>query len=330
MAESKEGVWSNMVRSKKLTGVLLLTALAFLVLLPRFVSGYEVRVITNIFMYAVIAQGINLMSGYMGYLPFGNAMFFGTGAYITAIGMNKGLSFFLAAPLAALVAILFSVVFGFVLLRLRGHYFSIATIGLSAALLGVVQNSTITGGAMGTTLPLLTLSPSATNAFFYFGMLALMVFSSLVLYLVVKSRFGFGIRSIKANEEAAVSMGINTTYHKVVTWAISALFTSLAGALYAYWMSFIAPAEVFDIMIGVDCIVIMLLGGTGTILGPIAGAFVYEFVAQSVWSALPNYHLGVLGILIIVILLFVPKGIFSGIGDFARRRQMKLLRKAGT
>jgi branched-chain amino acid transport system permease protein len=318
-----------MLRSKKLAGVLLLATLAFLMLLPHFVSGYEVRVITNIFMYAAMAQGINLMLGYMGYVPFGNAMFFGIGAYVTAIGMNKGLSFFLAAPLAALVAILLTMVFGLLLLRLRGHYFAIATIGLSAALLGIVQDSTITGGAMGITLPLLALSPSVTNTLFYFGMLALMVCITFVLYLVVKSRLGFGIRSIKANEEAAVSMGINTTYYKIVTWAISALFTSLVGALYAYWMSFVAPNEVFDIMIVVNCIVIVLLGGVGTLLGPIAGAFVYEFVGQSVWSALPNYHLCALGILIIVILLFVPKGIFGGISDFVKWRQMKLAKKAG-
>lgn len=316
-----------MLKSKKLTGLLLLIAMIFFILLPRFASGYGVRLITGIFMYAVIAQGINLMSGYMGYLPFGNAIFFGIGAYITAIGMNKGLSFFLAMPLAAITAMLFSLVFGFMLLRLRGHYFSIATIGISAALLGVVQNSEITGGAMGTTVPLITLSPSVTYGYFYYAMFALMVLSCLTVYLVIKSKFGFGLRSIKANQEAATSMGINTTYHKAVAWAISALFTSLAGALYAYWMSFIAPVEVFDIMIAVKCIVIMLIGGAGTVLGPIVGAFVVELVAESAWSAFPEYHLAVLGITIIVILFFVPKGILGAIGDLAKRREMRLARK---
>lgn len=316
-----------MLKSKKLTGLLLLIAMVFFILLPRFASGYSVRLITGIFMYAVIAQGINLMSGYMGYLPFGNAIFFGIGAYITAIGMNKGLSFFLAMPLAAITAMLFSLVFGFMLLRLRGHYFSIATIGISAALLGVVQNSEITGGAMGTTVPLITLSPSVTYGYFYYAMFALMVLSCLTVYLVIKSKFGFGLRSIKANQEAATSMGINTTYHKAVAWAISALFTSLAGALYAYWMSFIAPAEVFDIMIAVKCIVIMLIGGAGTVLGPIVGAFVVELVAESAWSAFPEYHLAVLGITIIVILFFVPKGILGAIGDFVKWRELRLTRK---
>src|SRR5659263_229654 len=225
MNRSKEEVWSNVLKSKKLAGLLLLIAMLFGILLRRVASGYGVSLIPGILMYAVIAQGINLMSGYMGYLPFGNAMFFGVGAYITAIGMNQGLSFFLAMPLAAIAAMLFSFAFGFMLLRLRGHYFSIATIGISAALLGVVQNSEITGGAMGTTVPLITLSPSVTYGYFYYAMFALMVLSCLTVYLVIKSKFGLGLRSIKANQDAATSMGINTTYHKAVAWAISALFT---------------------------------------------------------------------------------------------------------
>ncbi len=144
-----------MLNNKKINIFLLIIALGLFIFLPRFLSGYWVRVITTIFMYAVIAQGMNLMSGYMGYLPFGNAMFFGIGAYVTAIAMSKGLPFLLAVPLAAITAILFSIILGLPVLRLRGHYFAIATIGMSGAILSVVQNATeVTGGAMGTTLPL--------------------------------------------------------------------------------------------------------------------------------------------------------------------------------
>jgi branched-chain amino acid transport system permease protein len=279
-------------------------------------------------MYAVISQGINLMSGYMGYLPFGNAMFFGIGAYVTAIGMSKGLSFLFVVPLAAITAILFSIIFGLPVLRLRGHYFAIATIGMSGALLAVVQNATeITGGAMGTTLPIIDKSPEVTYNYFYLAMLALMVITTLTIYLVIKSKFGFGIRSIKANEEAANSMGINTTYHKVTAWAISALFTSIAGALYAYWMSFIGPDEVFDIMIAVNTIVIMLIGGAGSILGPIIGAFVISLLSEVVWSTFLEYHLAVLGITIIIIVFFVPKGITGTIADFIKKRELRLRKK---
>jgi len=262
------------LNNKKINIFLLIIALGLFIFLPRFLSGYWVRVITTIFMYAVIAQGMNLMSGYMGYLPFGNAMFFGIGAYVTAIAMSKGLPFLLAVPLAAITAILFSIILGLPVLRLRGHYFAIATIGMSGAILSVVQNATeVTGGAMGTTLPIIDKAPGVVYYYFYLAMLALMVITTLSLYFIIKSKLGFGIRSIKANEDAANSMGINTTYHKVIAWAVSAL-------LYAYWMSFIGPDEVFDVMIAVNTIVIMLIGGAGSILGPIIGAFIVELFAE--------------------------------------------------
>jgi len=310
--------------NKKVNIFLLIIAVVLFIFLPRFLSGYMVRVITTIFMYAVIAQGMNIMSGYMGYLPFGNAMFFGIGAYVTAIGMSKGLPFLVVVPLAAITAILFSILLGLPVLRLRGHYFAIATIGMSAAILSVVKNATeITGGAMGTTLPIIDKDPSIVYNYFYLAMFGLMVITTLSLYFIIKSRFGFGIRSIKANEEAAISMGINTTYHKVVAWAISALFTSIAGALYAYWMSFIAPDEVFDVMIAVNTVVIMLIGGAGSILGPIIGAFIIELFAEVAWSAFLEYHLAALGIIIIIIVFFVPKGVSGTIADFIKRKKIR-------
>lgn len=317
-----------MLNNKKINIFLLIIALGLFIFLPRFLSGYWVRVITTIFMYAVIAQGMNLMSGYMGYLPFGNAMFFGIGAYVTAIAMSKGLPFLLAVPLAAITAILFSIILGLPVLRLRGHYFAIATIGMSGAILSVVQNATeVTGGAMGTTLPIIDKAPGVVYYYFYLAMLALMVITTLSLYFIIKSKLGFGIRSIKANEDAANSMGINTTYHKVIAWAVSALFTSIAGALYAYWMSFIGPDEVFDVMIAVNTIVIMLIGGAGSILGPIIGAFIVELFAEVAWSAFLEYHLAVLGIIIIVIVIFIPKGMVGSISDFTKKRKLRTGKK---
>jgi len=314
--------------NKKVNIFLLIIIVVLFIFSPRFLSGYWVRVITTIFMYAVIAQGMNLMSGYMGYLPFGNAMFFGIGAYVTAIGMSKGLPFLLVVPLAAFTAILFSILLGIPVLRLRGHYFAIATIGMSGAILSVVQNATeVTGGAMGTTLPIIDKAPSVVYNYFYLAMLGLMVVTSLSIHFVIKSKLGFGIRSIKANEEAANSMGINTTYHKVVAWTISAFFTSLAGAIYAYWMSFIAPDEVFDVMIAVNTIVIMLIGGAGTILGPIIGAFLLELLSEVTWSTFLEYHLAVLGITIIIIVFLVPKGVIGTFTDLMKRRGLKLRKK---
>jgi len=303
------------------TIILLLAGTIILVYLPQFILGYWIRVITVIFMYGVISQGINLMSGFMGYLPLGNSMFFGIGAYVAAISMNKGIPFLFAVPLAAIIAILFSFTLGLPVLRLRGSYFAVATIGMSRAILSVVKNANeITGGAMGITLPIIDKSPRATYNYFYFSMLALMIIASIIIYLLMKSKYGFGIRSIKANEEAASSMGINTTYHKVAVWSISALFTSIAGAFYAYWMSFIGPEEVFDLMIVINAIVINLIGGLGNVLGPIVGTFIVSLLSEVSWGHFLEYHLAVLGVAIIVIVFFFPKGIIGTIGNTLKRR----------
>lgn len=312
------------------TIILILALILLFILLPRFISGYYVRIFTAIFMYATIAQGFNLMSGYMGYLPFGNVMFFGIGAYVTAIFMGKGFSFVSALLLAALAAVLTSIILGFPVLRLRGHYFAIATIGMNGAIMSVVQNTTeITGGAMGTTLPIIPRAPGIVYNYFYLAMFTLMVVTTMVMYLVIHSKFGYAVRSIKANEEAANSMGINTTYTKITAWAITALFTSIAGALYGYWMSFIAPEEVFDVMISVNTIVMMLIGGAGTILGPIIGAFIIETVSEFAWSGFMEYHLAALGIATIIIVFFVPRGVIGSLGSMIRNKKMALPKKVG-
>ena len=310
--------------NRNIKRIILAICLIILIFLPKFIAGYGIRILTAIFMYAIIAQGINLMSGYMGYLPFGNAMFFGVGAYITAIMMAKGLTFLLAMILGGIASILVSTLFGLPVLRLRGHYFAIATIGVSGALLSIVQNATeITGGAMGTTLPVIEGSPQVTYSYFYWGMLTLMIVVTLIISYVMKTKFGYGIRSIKANEEAADAMGINTTQHKVITWAISAFFTSLAGSIYAYWMSFIAPDEVFNIMIIVHAIVILLIGGMGTVLGPIIGAFIIELLSEVAWSNFLEYHLAVMGIVTLIIIFFIPKGVVGTFSEIRKKRKIR-------
>lgn len=309
--------------------ILIIAAVIIFIFLPNFISGYYIRIFTAIFMYATISQCINLMSGYMGYLPFGHVMFFGIGAYMSAILMKLDLPVFIAIPMACLSAIIVSIILGFPVLRLRGHYFAIATIGMNGAIMTVVQNATeITGGARGTTFPIIMASPDVVYRYFYLAMLFLMVITSLVMYVVVNSKFGYGIRSIKANEDAANSMGINTTFTKVTTWAIAALFTSIAGGIYGYWMSFIAPDEVFDLMFITNSIIMMLIGGAGTILGPIFGAFIVETVSEVAWSGFMQYHLAALGIATIVIVFFVPRGVIGTITDKIRNRRIELSKKA--
>ncbi len=306
----------------------IIAALVSFIILPNFISGYYIRIITAIFMYATLSQCVNLMSGYMGYLPFGHVMFFGIGAYMTAILMRSSLPFWVAIPLASLSAIVASIVLGLPVLRLRGHYFTIATIGMNGALMTIVQNIDITGGARGTTFPIIMLPPGQVYSYFYYAFLALMIITTLAMYFIVNSRFGFAIRSIKANEDAANSMGINTTSTKVSTWAIAAFFTSIAGGLYGYWMSFIAPDEVFDLMFITNSIIMMLIGGAGTILGPIIGAFIIESISEFAWSGFMEYHLAVLGIMTIIIVFFVPGGVMGTLTEKIKNRRISANKKS--
>jgi branched-chain amino acid transport system permease protein len=126
---------------------------------------------------------------------------------------------------------------------------------------------------------------------------------------------GYALKAIKANEEAADAMGINTTLYKTIAWAISGLFTALAGGIYAYWFTFIEPATVFDVVVVVKLFVILLLGGAGTVMGPLYGAFIFEGISEIVWSRFLNLHMGILGILVIFIVFFIPNGLI----DMARR-----------
>ena len=304
-------------KGKILLAVLAVLSTSALVVLPLSVSAYWIRLLTSIFMFAAVAKAIDFMMGYMGYVPFGNAVFFGLGAYSTGIAMAHGWPFFPAMLIGVLVSALVCLLFGLPVLRLRGHYFAIATIGLSGAIATVALNATtLTGGAMGMIFPVMNKAPAAINKYFYFMMLILMIGAILVNILILKSRFGYAIRSIKANEDAARALGINTTWYKTATWIVSAVITSCAGAIYGWWMSYISTTDVFNIMIGVTAILMVLLGSAGTIMGPIIGAFIFQFLSEIVWSQFLNYHLGILGIVMILVILFIPQGVVVATRDF--------------
>lgn len=295
-----------------------LAALAAGVLaLPFWVSGYWVRVATNVFMYAALAEAQNIIAGYAGYPALGNVVFFGLGAYAAAVAMTAGVPIALALPLGGVVPVLYAIVLGMPILRTRGHYFVMATIGVNEATREIITNlDRWTEGSRGMTLPILDLEPRANYAVFYFLMLGVTVAAVVTTWVVSRHRLGYALRAIRANEEAASAMGVNTTQYKVIAWALSALFTGLAGAVYALWTTFIEPAGVFSILIVVKFMVMLLLGGQGTVAGPVVGAAVIELLSTVVWGQFPQLHLGIFGVLVVVIVLFVPYGLMD---VFSRR-----------
>jgi branched-chain amino acid transport system permease protein len=291
--------------------------LVVLALLPHVVNLYWIRVLTNVFMFTVLAQSINIIAGFVGYPAFGNVVFFGLGAYGMGVMVVQ---FQASAVIGMLVGLLLCaavvLIVGPPLLRLRGHYFAIATLGLNEAIKAVISNLTdLTGGGKGLSLPLPNATVQQSALQFYWMFLTLAGIGILVAVVLRSSRFGYACRAIRANEDGAESLGINTTYYKTAAWLISALLAGSGGALYAQWIAYIEPPAVFDMTIAVKAFVMFLLGGAGTIFGPAIGAALVELLTTITWSHLLSYHLGVLGIIIMAAAVLMPNGIQVFIRD---------------
>ncbi len=287
-------------------------AIIFLILLglPLITTGYITRLFTHILMYAVLAEATNMIMGFTGLVPFGNVVFFGIGAYTTGILMNAGFNFFLSFLIGGILCFLFPIVIGHPILKMKGHYFAVATMGISEGVKQIVTNMGLTGGGSGLSLPQLYLeSINAVYNFFYYLMLLMLLITITVTIIIVKSKLGYALRAIQASEEGAKSIGINTANFKMLIWSISAFFTGLTGGIFAFWMTYIDPNSVFDIVISVKFIIMTLIGGAGTIFGPIIGAFFIESISELVWSNFLLFHLAVLGSIIVVVIIFMPKGL---------------------
>ena len=303
----------------------LLVVAAALVGLPFVTSGFWVRVFTSVFMMAALAQSLNLIAGFAGYADFGNVLYFGVGAYTSAFLMSKGLPFPLAALAGMALAALIATSVGLPILRLRGHYFAIATIGVMEGVRELVVNMDFVGGGSGFNVPLIRLPPAQFSMLIYFGMFGLMLLYSGLAYSLSRSSLGYGLRAIKADEQAAAVMGINTTLFKVMAWVMSACCTALVGAVYAIWQGFLEPGETFSIVRATEYFIMMLLGGPGTVLGPLVGAFILEIMRVLVWERLLFGHQLVVGAVIVLVVLFVPNGLVNTVRNWGRRRSERRL-----
>lgn len=281
----------------------------FLLLAPFLLRGYWIRLLTNMFMFGILAESVNIIAGYCGYLALGNMFFFGIGAYIVAVLMTKlAFSFALALIIAGVGASLFSAIVGLPILRLKGQYFIMATMAIMELLRAVTNNIPFTGGGQGITLPIFPGGAVAANFFFYYLMFGLMLVAILCTFYISKSPLGYAFQAIRFDEDAASVMGINPTPYKTIAWAISAFFTGLTGGTYAYWMSYIDPGEAYQIMPSIKMYLMMVLGGRGTVLGPIAGSFFIEFISEVVWGKFLELHFLILGLVLVFVVIFTPKG----------------------
>ena len=298
-------------------GALVVAALA---LAPAGLSPFLVQFLINLFMLAALAESWNIIGGFTGYASFGNVAFFGIGAYTTGVLLTvAGWPFALALPAGGLLAMAFAGLIGMPILRLKGHYFAIATLGVAETMREIVYNLKITGGGTGLTMPI-TRSPLP----FFYLMLAILVAATLVNWWLSASRFGYGLIAIREDEDAAMAMGINTALYKTAAFALSGAFAGLVGGVFAYWITFIDPDGVFRVIVTIQMIIMAVFGGMGTVVGPLLGAFVLASVSELLSTQLVSLAELFNGLIVILVVLFMPKGL----AEVIRNREFSLKKLA--
>ena len=303
-------------------GVLVVLAL---VVAPIALSPFLTQFLINLFMLAALAESWNIIGGFTGYASFGNVAFFGIGAYTTGVLLTVlEWPFAFALPAAGLTAMVFAALVGVPILRLKGHYFAIATLGVAETMREIVYNLKITGGGTGLTMPI----TKSALPFFYL-MLGILVAATVVNWWLSASRFGFGLVAIREDEDAAMAMGINAALYKTAAFALSGAFAGLVGGVFAYWITFIDPEGVFKVIITIQMIIMAVFGGMGTVVGPLLGALLLASVSELLSTQLVSLAELFNGIVVILVVLFMPKGLAEVIRgrEFSWRKLARNLRE---
>lgn len=262
----------------------------------------------TLIVYAILAVSLNIIYGYTGYLPFGFAVFFATGAY----GFGIAVKFGFGVPVALVSGMGMSLLLSFVfipLLKLRGVFFSVATLGAFEAVSYFVSISypgvaKYTGGPLGIAMP----QVYAPNETYYLAIVVLII-SIVITFYISNSKFGLALRAIKNDVLSASLSGVNVSLNRNIAWWISAILSGAAGALYGWYISFFYPEAVFDITFTLFALVFLIFGGRGTVIGPILGTFVLYTLYYSVGVDYPLYFQAAFGIFVVAAILFIPNGI---------------------
>ena len=277
---------------------------------PFLASNYIVKIATFIAMYSALALSWNFIGGYAGYPSFSTAAFFGLGAYSGALLQNAGVWVGAAWIGAAIVVTVFAALLGFAILRMRGHYFAIASIALVEALMLIASAwAGFTGGGEGLNVKLMPGGPNFIGRVFLYTMLCIMLAAFIATVLVDRGRLGFGLRCIQQNEDAADMVGVDVTRYKTAAFALSAVFCGAVGAAYASWVAYISPVDSFSILLTLKVPVMVLLGGPGTVFGPVIGSAAFVLMEETIWAKFLDYHQAILGVVIVLLIFFLPGGL---------------------
>jgi len=269
----------------------------------------------TVMMFMALASSLNILLGYTGYVSFGHIVFFGLGGYTGFFLISEqGWPLYLAALAGGVLSGLIALLVGLAVLRLRGAYFALATIGINEAARAFVSNFGPFGGATGLFVNFSAYEkyggagPALWTTFTFLWVTTLAVL--LVSYLVKHSRFGLGLQAIREDEDAAMVMGVNAPRAKTITYVISAIFPGIIGTLYFFKNGNVEPGDAFQLHMSIEMLVMVMLGGMGTVLGPMVGATAYQGLRGYLLTSpiFKDLHLAVAGLILLLIILFVPAG----------------------
>lgn len=302
---------------RTLISLLLIAALAFPALqVTNGGMNYWLHMLLFIFMNIAIASSWNIIGGYAGYISLGHNVFFAIGGYSAAIFFAYfGISPFIAFPLAGLIAMVVGFVVGLITLRTRGPTFIISTIALVLLTKILLDNWDYIGGTNGISLALLDLPVEWVKLPFYYLMLLLAVGATYLSFRIRRSKFGLGLRAISQDEIKAEVAGVPTRLYKTLAFALSGLFIGMTGALWGYYMTYLSPVIFLSILVGAKFVLMTILGGRGTVSGPVVGATVFVVVNEFFVAKLGATELNIVatGLLLILVLVFFPEGIVGSL-----------------
>lgn len=319
-----------MHRQRLVLPAILGVGLIILLVFPAAVtSQYWQHVMVMTLMAAVLASSWNILGGYAGYTSLGHAAFFGLGAYLVAITDNRfGWHPFISTWFLGLVVMAVALVLGWISLRTQGSAFVVVTIAMVFIFRLLALNlPDITNGARGMTQPRpgwggVQWSPEFIKVPFFYIMLLLLILTVGASWWIRHSKFGLGLIAIREDQGKAEAIGIDTMMYKVLAFGISAYFVGVAGGLYSYFLTYVEPMFVFDIFLSVTMVLTAILGGRGTLWGPVLGAFIMQPLNNWVIGTFggTQIHLTVFGGILLLVMLFMPQGILPALTGQLRRR----------
>jgi len=279
-----------------------------------------------ILLAVALASSLNILLGYAGYVSFGHIVFFGLGGYIGFYLISEhNWSLWLAMPAGGLAAGLLALLLGLAILRLRGAYFALATIGINEAVRTFINNIQLFGGPIGMELNFSVYKqyggPANMQWLTYGAVFGLTLLVVIVSYGIKFSRFGLGLIAIREDEDAAMVMGVRTPSAKTMAYVASAIVPGMLGVIFFFRNSSIEPHEAFRLHRSIEMIVMVMLGGQGTVLGPIVGAATYEALRSYLLTSplFKDLQLATAGLLLLLIILFVPSGLVGWLRSRYRR-----------